>query len=165
MAEPSALLYAAPLYLGNEFLLAHLRQKIDDPRIILHNVNSLAREILADDSLSLSEIIPFFEDYFAHSFDDATWRYPHIVVDEGQDLSDALLEHLSLLAALYDGSFYVFYDRNQYIMQKKWPEWIDKNAEYCLVLHKNCRNTAEIAASVGTIMNLAPKSYVNDIPA
>lgn len=147
----------------NEFLLAHLRKQIHDPQIVLHNVNSLAREIMRDDTLPLETVIPVFEKFFANDFDDSEWGYPDIVVDEGQDLSDGLLSHLSDLAALYDGSCYIFYDRNQYIMRQDKPEWLDKNAECRLVLHRNCRNTSEIAASIGVIMGLRPETYVNEV--
>ncbi len=147
----------------NEFLLAHLRKQVHDPNIILHNVNSLARELLHDDTLPIETVIPTFEEWFANEFDDNDWIYPDIVVDEGQDLSDGLLSHLSDLAALYGGSCYVFYDRNQYIMRTDKPEWLDKNAECRLVLYKNCLNTSEIASSIGTIMGLSPESYVNEV--
>ena len=42
-----------------------------------------------------------------------------------------------------NGCFYVFYDRNQYIMKNEMPRWVEQ-AECKLVLHRNCRNTAEI---------------------
>lgn len=147
----------------NEFLLSHLREQIHDPHIILHNINSLAREIMHDNTLPIETVIPLFENFFANEFDDSEWDYPDIVVDEGQDLSDGVLSHLSDLAALYDGSCYIFYDRNQYIMRKDKPEWLDKNAECRLVLHRNCRNTSEIAASIGAVMGLRPETYVNEV--
>lgn len=147
----------------NEFLLAHLREQVRNPNIVLHNVNSLARELMHDDTLPIETVIPTFEKWFANEFDDNDWPYPDIVVDEGQDLSDGLLAHLSELAALYDGSCYIFYDRNQYIMRKDKPEWLDKNAECRLVLYKNCRNTAEIASSIGAVMGLRPETYVNEV--
>ena len=83
----------------------------------MYNVRSLAEEILQDDSLPIEQVNKFFEDYFATDFDDTEWQYPNIVVDEGQDISDAMLENLSFLAELNDGSFYVFYDRNP------WKTW------------------------------------------
>ena len=147
----------------NEFLLAYLRRHYADSRIAFHNVRSLAEELLEDTSLPMSEIIPFFEDYFERDFDDDAWPYANIVVDEGQDIGDSVLAHLAYLAELQGGNFYVFYDRNQYIMRKDKPEWIDKNAECRLVLYKNCRNTAEIASSIGAIMGLKREYYVNEI--
>lgn len=147
----------------NEFLLDHLRKQYGHESITFHNVRSLAEEILQDSSLPIAEIIPFFEDYFEHEFDDETWQYPNIVVDEGQDLSDSVLAHLSYLAACQNGQFYIFYDRNQYIMRFEKPEWIEKEAECRLVLYRNCRNTAEIAASISALMGMKKERYVNSV--
>ncbi|MBR2142962.1 MAG: hypothetical protein IJ854_06975, partial [Anaerovibrio sp.] len=116
-----------------------------------------------DTSLAINEVIPAFEEFFAKEYDDEKWPYPNIVVDEGQDVSDQILEHLAFLAEVNDGIFYVFYDRNQYIMQRNKPEWIDKNAECRLVLYKNCRNTAEIGRMAGEIIGLKLNSYVNEV--
>lgn len=88
------------------------------------------------------------------------------MVDEGQDISDAMLEHLSFLAELNDGSFYVFYDRNQFILERNSPEqpkYLDSKAECRLVLYRNCRNTAEIAATVGSLVDMRQEPYVNDV--
>ena len=112
--------------------------------------------------MPLNKVVAVFEQYFESEFNDDDWAYPNIVVDEGQDLSDSILEHLSFLAELQDGCFYIFYDRNQYIMSRKTTGWIDKNAECRLVLYKNCRNTAEIATSIGKLMHMKD-SYVNTI--
>lgn len=147
----------------NEFLYHHLREQEQNPLITFHNVRSLAEEILEDDTLPLSQVNSFFEDYFAHDFDDNDWQYPNIVVDEGQDISDAMLEHLSFLAEVNDGCFYVFYDRNQFILGNEPPEWLDKNAECRLVLYRNCRNTAEIASSIGSLVQMKQEYYINDI--
>jgi len=148
----------------NEFLLKHLRNSnYNNENITFHNVRTLAEEIMQDSTLPINKVIPVFEDFFANNFDDERWAYPNIVVDEGQDISDRVLEHLSFLAEVNDGIFYVFYDRNQYIMQKNKPEWLDKNAECRLVLYKNCRNTAEIGMMAAKIMELKADSYVNEI--
>ena len=150
----------------NEFLLKHLRTQELNPLITVHNVRSLAEEILQDNSLPIEQINKFFEDYFATDFDDTDWQYPNIVVDEGQDISDAMLEHLSFLAELNEGSFYVFYDRNQYILERNSPEqpqYLDSEAECRLVLYRNCRNTAEIATTVGSLVDMRQEPYVNDV--
>jgi len=150
----------------NEFLLQHLRTQEMNPLITVHNVRSLAEEILQDNSLPIEQINKFFEEYFAAEYDDTDWQYPNIVVDEGQDISDAMLEHLSFLAELNDGSFYVFYDRNQFILERnspQRPQYLDSKAECRLVLYRNCRNTAEIAATVGSLVDMRQEPYVNDV--
>ena len=150
----------------NEFLLQYLRTQEMDPLITVHNVRSLAEEILQDDTLPIEQINKFFEEYFAAEYDDTDWQYPNIVVDEGQDISDAMLEHLSFLSELNDGSFYVFYDRNQFILERNSPErpqYLDSKAECRLVLYRNCRNTAEIAASIGLLVDMRQEPYLNDV--
>ena len=150
----------------NEFLLQHLRAQELDPLITVHNVRSLAEEVLQDDTLPIEQINKFFEEYFAAEYDDTDWQFPNIVVDEGQDISDAMLEHLSFLAELNDGSFYVFYDRNQFILERNSPElpqYLDSKAECRLVLYRNCRNTAEIAATIGSLVDMRQEPYVNDV--
>ena len=147
----------------NEFLLQHLRTRELDPLITVHNVRSLAEEILQDDSLPIEQVNTFFEEFFAAEYDDTDWQYPNIVVDEGQDISDAMLEHLSFLAELNDGSFYMFYDRNQFILGRDVPQYLDSKAECRLVLYRNCRNTAEIAASIGSLVDMRQEPYLNDV--
>lgn len=94
--------------------------------------------------------------------------YQHIIVDEGQDfgLVDAELtdgaedmgkasDNCSIVDALQDaalandGTFYLFYDKYQMIQGKDDDEYslpdCIKNSDCRLTLHKNCRNTLEIA--------------------
>ena len=150
----------------NEFLLHYLRNRYPDSRnITFHNVRSLAEEILGKGSYSIDKIIPAFEEYFDTVYDDTRWPYPNIVIDEGQDLDDCLLEHLSCLMELMGGTFYIFYDRNQAIIKNTSAKenWIDRHADCRLVLYRNCRNTAEIASTIGSIIHASVKHYVNDL--
>ncbi|MDR0530616.1 MAG: NERD domain-containing protein, partial [Oscillospiraceae bacterium] len=81
---------------------------------------------------------------FLLSYESYGWDYRHIVIDEGQDLRP---EHISLLAEIakkQDGSFYVFYDRNQLVQQSEGLQWLE-DMECQLVLNINCRNTKSIA--------------------
>lgn len=91
--------------------------------------------------------------------------YKHIIVDEGQDFglvdSDISEEHgtsnenTSIIDALQEaahengGTFYLFYDKYQMIqggsnVMYELPYCIE-NSDCRLTLHKNCRNTKEIA--------------------
>ncbi len=91
--------------------------------------------------------------------------YKHIIVDEGQDFglvdSDLSEEHgtssenTSIIDALQEaaiengGTFYLFYDKYQMIqgggsVEYELPYCIE-NSDCRLTLHKNCRNTKEIA--------------------
>lgn len=147
----------------NEFLLEYLRSKEYSDLITFHNLRTLAEELAPDEHIPVEKIVAFLEQYLEDGFADDSWQYPNIVVDEGQDIPDLILEHLSFLAELNEGIFYAFYDRNQYIMNKNYPKWLDKKAECRLVLHKNCRNTSEIAATVSNLIGIKRNSYINDV--
>jgi len=151
----------------NSFLRDMLKENNAIPGVTFHNVHSLAYEILGDYEIPLDKVIPVFEEYINGAFNDDTWNYSDIIVDEGQDLDDLLLNKLYQLANKKHGCFYVFYDRNQYVMKKHLPEWIE-NSECRLVLHKNCRNTAEVFKTSCSIMGLEKVTYNDvhgDIPA
>src|SRR5699024_7610519 len=74
------------------------------------------------------------------------WKYKSIIVDEGQDFSTNMIEKLKDISILNEGSFYVFYDKNQLVQQRNNLEWLQV-IECNLVLSINCRNTLEIAKS------------------
>ncbi len=91
--------------------------------------------------------------------------FKHIIVDEGQDfglvdsdLSEehgTSLENTSIIDALQEaalengGTFYLFYDKYQMIQGSSSDEYelpyCIENSDCRLTLHKNCRNTKEIA--------------------
>ena len=91
--------------------------------------------------------------------------YQHVIIDEGQDFgligTDVSDEHgtgsenTSIIDALQeaahenDGTFYLFYDKYQMIqggvnIEYSLPDCIE-NSDCRLTLHRNCRNTKEIA--------------------
>ncbi|MCR5187432.1 MAG: NERD domain-containing protein [Treponema sp.] len=84
--------------------------------------------------------------------------YKHIIVDEGQDfgsndngelesskmdLKEEILNILHNLILEREGSFYVFYDKQQKIQSGKIPSFI-KNQDSRLSLSQNIRNTQDI---------------------
>ena len=148
----------------NEFLLSYLQEHYKQSSIIFHNVRSLAEELMPQQEYSISEIIPMFIEYFLNEYDDCLWPYNHVVIDEGQDIPESILEHISILTDMLNGHFYVFYDKNQYIMMHKSTCWLDTYGDCRLVLYKNCRNTAEIARTIGTtVENIKEDIYVNNL--
>ena len=148
----------------NEFLLSYLQEHYKQSSIIFHNVRSLAEELMPQQEYSISEIIPMFIEYFLNEYDDSLWPYDHVVIDEGQDIPESILEHISILTDMLNGHFYVFYDKNQYIMMHKSTCWLDTYGDCRLVLYKNCRNTAEIARTIGTtVENIKEDIYVNNL--
>lgn len=137
----------------NSFLRDILKKNNNIPNVTFHNAHSLAFEIMGQSDAPIEKVLEEFEEYLEEVFDDESWEYSNIIVDEGQDLDDRLLNRLYELIKQKKGCFYVFYDRNQYIMKNHMPKWIE-NAECRLVLHKNCRNTAEIFKTSCSIMGM-----------
>lgn len=99
--------------------------------------------------------------------DEFASRYKNIIIDEAQDfgqarmdydvISDDLVEEKNVINALHDvtlaqdGTFYLFYDKNQQILSEKLPQYI-QDAECKITLHKNCRNTKQIAITSGKVL-------------
>lgn len=145
----------------NSFLRDMLRDNNPIPNVTFHNAHSLAYEIMGHSDEPIDSVLSEFEEYLELVFDADTWNYNNIIIDEGQDLDDRLLNRLYELVKKKRGCFYVFYDRNQYIMKNDIAHWIE-DAECRLVLHKNCRNTAEVFKTSCSIMGLRDVSY-NDV--
>ena len=120
----------------NSFLRDALRRNNTIPNVTFHNAHSLAYEIMGPSDLPIDKVLEEFEDFLDVVFDEESWEYSNIIIDEGQDLDDRLLNRLYELVKKKNGCFYVFYDRNQYIMKNQPPKWIE-DAECKLVLHKN----------------------------
>ena len=95
-------------------------------------------------------------DQFLENYDSYDWEYRHIIIDEGQDFNDGEIEKLYDIALLQEGSFYVFFDKNQFVQGREFPEWL-KNSECRLVLNINCRNTFSIADTSGKPISVEPK--------
>ncbi len=145
----------------NRFLKDSLKDNNSIPNVTFHNANSLAYEIMGQTDAPIEEVLNAFVDYLEKKIDAESWNYSNIIVDEGQDLDDRLINRLYKLIKAKSGCFYVFYDKNQYIMKNQLPRWIE-DAECRLVLHKNCRNTAEIFKTSCSILGLENVTY-NDI--
>lgn len=135
----------------NSFLRDSLRENNTVPGVFFHNAHSLAYSIMGRSDLELDKVLEKFEEYLEVVCNKDDWEYKHVIVDEGQDLDDRLLNSLYDLVQSKRGCFYVFYDKNQFIMKNKLPHWIE-NAECRLVLNKNCRNTAEIFKTACSII-------------
>ena len=100
---------------------------------------------------------------YLNSFDNYPWQYKHIIIDEGQDFLEEHITLLSTIAELYDGNFYVFYDKNQLVQQRHALEWV-KTIECRLVLSANCRNTKSIATTSNKPIGIEEVKMRMDIP-
>ena len=104
-------------------------------------------------------------------WENGSFPYQHVVVDEGQDFGSDAIEEADVLETLKtiiedtkeDGSFYVFYDRLQLIQARKMPRFLEE-ADCKLTLYRNCRNTENIAkTSLRPISERNPKLMENCI--
>ena len=151
----------------NQFLRIFLQSlKNEYPKkyenIEFYNLPQLVCQKLKVSSVEKDDIIQFLENY-----DYYDWEYKHIIIDEGQDFDDTEIERLYDVALLQEGAFYVFFDKNQFVQGREFPDWL-KNSECRLVLNINCRNTFSIADTSGKPISVEPKvknkSVKGDMP-
>lgn len=90
------------------------------------------------------------------------FEYDSLIIDEGQDFPDEVMEKFYDFSHYISGKFLIFYDKNQIIYKNKIPNWI-LNSECKLLLTKNCRNTYQIAKTSNNILNLQIVQNNNNI--
>jgi Cdc6-like AAA superfamily ATPase len=124
----------------NTFLREFLQSPINAHKgITVHSIFSLATELTGKNLIEENEIAYLILEYSKRNF-----PYDSIVIDEGQDFPKDCIEALESCTRK---SFYVFFDKNQLVQKDRLPEWLEQ-AECRLKLHKNCRNTKQIAETV-----------------
>lgn len=140
----------------NQFLRLFLQDlKNENPKkyenIDFYNLPQLICQKLRVPLVEEDDILRFLENYEAYD-----WEYKHIIIDEGQDFNDNEIERLYDIALLQEGAFYIFFDKNQFVQGRDFPDWL-KNSECRLVLNINCRNTYSIADTSGKPISVEPK--------
>ena len=83
---------------------------------------------------------------------EGVFPFKHVIIDEGQDFGQDRIEEADIISTLeaivlseeVNGSFYLFYDKNQLVQGKKIPKYIS-DSDCKLTLYRNCRNTENIA--------------------
>jgi hypothetical protein len=141
----------------NRYLYEYLQESYADEHILFTNLHSLATSRL---KIAVSDDADILE--FLNHYDEYDWHFKHIVIDEGQDFDSSHVEMLNTIATLTGGSFYIFYDKNQIVQKEVLPDWISAS-ECRLVLHRNCRNTIEIAKTSGKPLNIVPRLFAEGI--
>lgn len=140
----------------NQFLRLFLQDlKNENPKkyenIEFYNLPQLACQKLRVPLVEQDDILQLLENFDAYD-----WEYKHIIIDEGQDFNDSEIERLYDIALLQEGAFYVFFDENQFVQGREFPDWL-KNSVCRLVLNINCRNTYSIADTSGKPISVEPK--------
>lgn len=80
-------------------------------------------------------------------------EYDDIVIDEAQDFENEEIVYFKELMEVKEGRLLVFYDKNQIVLNRELPKWINES-ECKLLLTKNCRNTYEIAISAYNVVDV-----------
>ena len=158
----------------NSFLKEHLKNTYPYPYVNYYTIDGLACKICDTKKPDYN----LFKEYLEKMFIENTFPYKHVIIDEGQDFGKVETEEEELIELLkmnvidnekINGTFYLFYDKNQMIQSRKVPKYIE-NADCKLTLYRNCRNTENIALTSLRLLgsNNSPKLYkdaiLGDIP-
>ena len=134
----------------NAYLREHLQLAYPYENVDYYTIDGLACKLCQTREPNYALLKEKLEDYYL----EGGFPYKHIVIDEGQDFGKDKLEEEGIISLLKDnvaddskdGTFYLFYDKNQMIQAQKMPEYI-RDADCRLTLYKNCRNTQNIATT------------------
>lgn len=158
----------------NSFLKEHLKNTYPYPHVHYYTIDGLACKICNTKKPDYNLLKESLEEMFVEN----RFPYKNVIIDEGQDFGKIEIEEEELIELLKvnaigneerNGTFYLFYDKNQMIQSSKVPKYIE-DADCKLTLYRNCRNTENIALTslrlLGT--NKSPKLYkdavLGDIP-
>lgn len=156
----------------NAFLNEHLRETYPYPHVSYYTVAGLSQKLCEKvDYKALQEKL-------MQMFLEGTFPYKHVIIDEGQDFGKEEIDEVEIIELLREnaieneernGTFYLFYDKNQMVQSKKAPKYIE-DADCKLTLYRNCRNTENIALTSLRLLgsDKAPKLYpdavMGDVP-
>lgn len=133
----------------NSFLKEYLKENYSYSRVHYYTIDGLACKLCETDQADYKMLQEKLEDMFC----DGSFPYQHVIIDEGQDFGKEEMEEEEILELLKEnaigdeskqGTFYLFYDKNQMVQTKKVPRYIEE-ADCKLTLYRNCRNTENIA--------------------
>ena len=147
----------------NVKLREYLEKAYPNSLIAYYTVAGFACKVCGTDSPNYALLKSKLEDYYISE----TFPYKHVIIDEGQDFGNEVIEETDILQLLHDiiadtgqgGTFYVFYDRLQLVQAREMPKFIGE-LDCRLTLHRNCRNTENIAiTSLRPISERKPKLF------
>ena len=162
----------------NAGLKMHLQEVYDYENIFYYTIDGLACRFCDTPEPDYG----LFKQVLEEMYFNGTFPYQHIIIDEGQDFGQKkidesdiieLLKNIALDDESKEGTFYLFYDKNQLVQGNKIPDYIGES-DCKLTLYKNCRNAENIAVTsmrllgieknpklnVGTIVGDLPEMYV-----
>lgn len=131
----------------NHFLCESLKERCQYPNVKYYNLHRLLYSFSGNYDIQDNEYLQILNDIKDKLY------FQDIIIDEAQDFDDDIINFFSNLSNEKNGKFYVFFDKNQLIYQRKNAKWIE-NSECKLVLNKNCRNTLQIAITSNNIIDI-----------
>ena len=152
----------------NRFLCEYFKTNYSHDNITYNTIDGFACSFCRTETADFQ----LLQDMLENSYYDGDFPYKHIVIDEGQDFGQERIEESEIINTLetivlsteINGSFYLFYDKNQLVQGKKIPMYISES-DCKLTLYRNCRNTENIAITsmrpLGT--NSIPKMFVGSV--
>lgn len=158
----------------NSFLKEHLKNTYNYPNVHYYTIDGLACKICNTKEPDYKLLKANLEKMLI----DNSFPYKHVIIDEGQDFGKIEIEEEDIIELLKkntidneerNGTFYLFYDKNQMIQSNRIPKYIE-DAECKLTLYRNCRNTKNIVDTshrfLGTdkFPKLYKDSVMGDIP-
>ena len=135
----------------NKYLMQHLRSTYELENVDFYTIDGLACKLCNTPTADLDLLAA----KLGEMYDSKSFPYKHVIIDEGQDFGQDRIEEADIISTLQllvldndfnEGTFYLFYDKNQQIQSDKVPEYIAE-AECKLTLYTNCRNTSRIAST------------------
>lgn len=133
----------------NKKLMDYLKKNYEDSNIHFYTIDGFACYLCNTSEPDYALLKNMLEAMYCES----SFPFQHIIIDEGQDFGRENIEECELISLLKDnviddesrnGSFYLFYDKNQIVQSRDIPKYI-KDADCRLTLYRNCRNTKHIA--------------------
>ncbi|AMC93721.1 hypothetical protein AOC36_06910 [Erysipelothrix larvae] len=141
-------------------LKEYLKEMYSDPNISFYTIDGLACKMCNTKTPDYERFKTVLEDCYSNM----NFPYRHIVIDEGQDFGRDSIEEVAIIDRLKmnvlesddeEGTFYLFYDKNQMIQSSNVPSYIE-DADCKLTLYRNCRNTENVAI---TSLRLLGRKY------
>lgn len=148
----------------NHYLKEHLQENYGHLNISFYTIDGLACKLCDTTTPNYERLKEILEEMYLEE----TFPYQHIIIDEGQDFGKERLNDISVIELLKanvvdegkNGTFYLFYDKNQMVQAESLPSYIGES-DCKLTLYRNCRNTENIATTSLRLLgkNTKPKLF------
>ena len=148
----------------NYYLKEYLQKNYGHPNISFYTIDGLACKLCDTITPNYDRLKDTLEEMYLEE----TFPYKHIIIDEGQDFGKERLNDISIIELLKanvvdegkNGTFYLFYDKNQMVQAESLPSYIGES-DCKLTLYRNCRNTENIATTSLRLLgeNKKPKLF------